>query len=277
VQKFKSVKDKDEATLKVMLLGSRPEAIEEAKEALDQTRASEELQKKVLTHQFIRAPQSGIIIQRNVNPGEAAGPNILARSDSSNPLRQNTEALFEIADGDTVEFMANVDQLFFQNVYPGQQATLTVEALPGTSFGAKILRIQPLVSSIEHNKPGESNPSTPLTFAVWAEVSNSSHQLVPGQTGIISARKRVAGLVVPQAAVSAYNLGQGGVFVVQNGIAHMKKVRYEATSNGYVKILDGLTEGEEVVVSDLTNLRDGVSVNPRPASVAALSPRAAGM
>ena len=73
VQKFKSVRDKDEETLKVMMLGSRPEAIEEAKEAVDQTKAAEQLQKQVLTHQFIRAPQSGIIIQRNVNPGEAAG------------------------------------------------------------------------------------------------------------------------------------------------------------------------------------------------------------
>lgn len=277
VQMFKSVRDKDEETLKVMLLGSRPEAIEEARQAIEQNRAAEALQRQVLNHQFIRAPQAGIIIERNVNPGEAAGPNLLARSDSSNPLLKNTDALFEIADDNSVEFMANVDQLFFQNVYQGQQATLTVEALPGSSFSAKIIRIQPLVTSLEHNKPGESNPSTPLTFAVWADVSNSKHQLVPGQTGIISAHKRVAGLVVPQAAVSAYNLGQGGVFVVQKGVAHMKQVRYQATTNGYVKILDGLKEGDQVVVSDLTNLHDGLSVNPRAASVAALSPHAAGM
>ncbi|HEY3782524.1 MAG TPA: efflux RND transporter periplasmic adaptor subunit [Fimbriimonadaceae bacterium] len=277
VQKFRSVRDKDEETLKVMLLGARPEAIAEAKQAIDQAKAAENLQRQVLTHQYIRAPQAGIIVERNINPGEAAGPNLGARSDSSDPLRQNTEALFEIADDDSVEFMANVDQLFFQNVYTGQQATLTVEALPGETFGAKITRIQPLVSSLEHNKPGESNPSTPLTFMVWADISNSAHKLVPGQTGIISAKKRVAGLVVPQAAVSAYNLGQGGVYVVQNGVAHMKQVRYEATSGGYVKILDGLKEGDQVVVSNLANLHDGLSVHPRPSNVAALSPRAAGL
>ncbi len=277
VEMYASTRDKDKETLKVMLLGSRPEAIEAAKQAVEAAKAAENLQHQVVTHQYIKAPRSGVIIERNVNPGEAAGPALIARSDSMQPLANNTEGLFEIADDSSVEFMANVDQLFYQSVYPGQEATLTIEALPGRTFKAKILRIQPLVSSLERNTPGESNPSTPLTFTVWAEVNNVGHQLVPGQTGIIAASKKTSGLVVPQSAVSAFTLGQGGVYVVKDGVAHLRSVRYEGNSDGYVHVLSGLNDGEEVVVSDSTQLRDGSHVIARTAPASDFSPRAAGL
>jgi RND family efflux transporter MFP subunit len=277
VNKLAAARDKDKEELKVMQLGSRREAIDAARQAYLLADSAVKMQEQVLQHQFIRAPCAGVIIERNVSPGEAAGPVPAAHSDRTSPLINNIEGLFEIADDKKVEFMANVDQQFFSSVHPDQTATLTIEALPGKTFTAKITRIQPLVSPIERNIPGNSNPTTPLTFVVWADVPNGDKLLIPGQTGIITANKKEVGLEVPQAAVNPMTLGEGEVFVVKDGVAHLKTVKYQGKPDGQARVLSGLEAGDEVVVTNTLQLRDGQHVLPTPAGADDLTTRARGL
>lgn len=259
--KERQVLEKDRSALKVMLLGSRPEAIEAARQSLRSAESAVRAQELLMRHQFITSPIDGIISERNVNLGEVvSAPPSSPRGESVSPLANNSEALFQIVDPHNLQFMASVDQFLFGTVLEGQTAEVTIESLPGRSFHARISRVQSLVSSEEKSAPGKANPSSPLTFLAWAKIDDPAGILVPGQTGLISAKKPSRGLVIPQAAVSSYTIGEGTVLVVEGQKLRTKVIRYEGNSAATVRILSGLEEGEKVVVSDRSKLSEGIEV-----------------
>lgn len=269
---------KDREALVVLKLGSRREAIEAARQAVYEAAANMHNQEQIFAHRNIYAPVSGIVFQRNVSEGEVAGPNLStkARSAAVAPLEMNAESLFQIADDNSMEFMANVDQMDFESLHAGDGATLMIEALPGRSFHAQVARVQPLVSPEVKDIPGKANPATPLTFTVWATISNPARDLVPGQTGFITIRKRSSGIVIPQAAVSAFTVGEGTIFVAKDGVLSNRTIHYEANSDATVRVLSGLNAGEAVVVSDTSSLSNGMHVNVQKANPADISTHAPG-
>jgi len=50
------------------------------------------------------------------------------------------------------------------------------------------------------------------------------------------------------------------VYVVNNGSASRREIEIGIQSNGFVEVLDGLEEFEQIVVTGQNGLRDGASV-----------------
>ena len=168
------------------------------------------------------SPISGIVVERNATVGATVG------SDAT---------LFKIIDVSRVWIDANVFEKDLARVRNGQIVNVTVPAFPGSTFSGRII----LISSIV-------DPET-RTVKVRTEVSNGDGRLKPdmfANVEIVTAAKRTA-ISVPLAAV----LDDGGrsvVFVAEGNGYKTKEVTLGLKSDDRVEILEGLVEGDKVVV-----------------------------
>lgn len=262
---------RDLKQLQILKLGSRSEQIDMDRAAFDQARSKANQARMVLDRQYVRAPVAGTIMERNVNPGEIADSSSV-RSTAGAQLNPGTRALFVIASNDGIEFMANVDQLYYRRTALGMPVTVSIESLPGQTFQGRISRLQPTITPLDgifNSKTGKA--VSPLSFPVWIKVASAKNLLVPGQSGYATFSSNTSGLVIPMAAINALTIGEGMAYVVQNGKVVSRRVQFDQASDGMVRVLSGVRSGEKVVVSDWSHLKDGLAVDASPASAKDLS------
>ena len=128
----------------------------------------------------------------------------------------------------------------------GQEAVLRVGAFPGRDFRG-VVRVVNLTADPLNKK-----------FGVEAAFDNPDGLLRPGTFGdiVFEVQSHENALVVPQKAV----LENSYVFVVEGGKAVKKTVVLGLQNTTMVEVLDGLAEGDAVVVEGNYGLEDGAAV-----------------
>lgn len=187
-----------------------------------------------LAYATIRAPISGWVSARHVNTG--------------NMVRTH-DPVFDITNLADLRAELYVPERDLSKLEIGQPATLTFDALPTQSFTGRVDLISPVVDA------------STGTFKVTVAVRDPSQTIKPGMFGRVQVdydRKDDA-LLVPKSAVVEED-DAVTVFVVQDGIARNRAVRTGYVSGEHVEILEGLEEGDLVVLSGQTALRDSVQV-----------------
>lgn len=100
------------------------------------------------------------------------------------------------------------------------------------------------------------------TIAVRAVFENADERLWPGTLGAVTITLRVEDdrVAIPGEAIQ---MGQGGsfVFVVEDGMAHVRPVTVARTVDGEAVVSAGLKGGETVVTDGQLALREGARVN----------------
>jgi cobalt-zinc-cadmium efflux system membrane fusion protein len=126
----------------------------------------------------------------------------------------------------------------------GQEVNLTVPAYPGEQFRGRVGYI------------GDVVKEDTQTIVVRADVANREARLKPGMFASVSfvLAEAARALVVPKDSVLDDD-GEAMVFVVAGDRFVPRAVRLGAQTNGYWEVIDGLTEGEEVVTSGGFQLR----------------------
>jgi HlyD family secretion protein len=134
----------------------------------------------------IRAPISGTIITRAVEPG------VIIASATGN-ISGGT-SLFTMADLAQVQVRARVDETDIGKVQPGQQARVTVEAYPGQGFTGTVLKVEPQ-AVVEQNV---------TMFPVLVRLDNPEGLLKPGMNADVSmvTDGRAGAVSVPTGAVT---------------------------------------------------------------------------
>src|SRR5262245_1779953 len=134
----------------------------------------------------IRAPISGMVIEKTVEQGQ------IIASASGNVSGGTT--LVKMADLSTVQARALVDETDIGRVQPGQPAAVTVEAYPGRTFRGTVSKIEPQ-AVVDQNV---------TMFPVLIELANPERLLKPGMNSevSISIAHRSDALAVPNEAVS---------------------------------------------------------------------------
>jgi HlyD family secretion protein len=130
----------------------------------------------------IRAPSDGVVLTRNVDPGNAVAASLQAGT------------LFTVAEDLTqLRLQVYVDEADVGSVKVGQQATFTVSAHPGRKFPARISRVA----------YGSTITDNVVTYLTYLEVDNSDLSLRPGMTATatITATQRNDVLLVPNSAL----------------------------------------------------------------------------
>lgn len=211
----------------------------------------------------IYAPIDGIVLTRDVNPGQTVASSMQA------PI------LFVLAANlENMELEAAIDEADIGSVKAGQAARFTVDAFPDRSFDAEIRDISFASVTTEGV----------VTYTARLDVDNQELLLRPGMTATVAIVTREAKdvLTVPAAAFrfsppttserSGFSIrnmfmprmGRGGrgarnqgeqnadagartLYVLQNGVPQDMQVRIGATDGERVEIVSGLSEGDRVI------------------------------
>jgi Cu(I)/Ag(I) efflux system membrane fusion protein len=171
----------------------------------------------------LRSPTNGVVIEKMATSGVRFMPG---------------EALFRIADLSRVWVVANVFEQDLAAVRPGQKATVSLTAYPGRSFEGKVTFVYPTVQKETR------------TAQVRVELANREGLLMPDLYGSITieAGQSESGLTVPDSAVLDSGTRQAVLVELGEGIFEPREVKLGSRGDGYVQVLDGLGEGEKVVV-----------------------------
>lgn len=211
-----------------------PDAFDAARYNLEREQASLALQLYDLAEATIRAPISGTVTTRYIKLGNTLSPN--------NPA-------FEIKRADKIEAILNVPERELAKLEEGQPANVKIDALAGQTFEGFVARVAPQI-----------DPQSG-TFRVTVELTNPDNLLKPGMFARVDIRydsNEDTLLVMRDAVLTQKN--ESSVFVVRDGLANKQLVQLGYSMGGDVEILDGLGEGDEVVITGQGALRNGASV-----------------
>lgn len=115
------------------------------------------------------------------------------------------------------------------------------------------------------NKMAETNNSGAAVVGTEIKITNPDSDLILGVEAkvVISTAKEENAVLVP---VSAVNVDMDGefVYVVENNILVKKPVVTGISSDLYVEVKEGLSEGEQVVVDVSAGLQEGMTVMAMP-------------
>jgi len=146
-----------------------------------------------LSKATIRSPVTGVILSRQVDPGQTVAASF------------STPTLFLIAqDLSKMELEVKVDEADVGQVKAGQQASFTVDAYPGKVFPADITRVN--VGSNSSTSTTSTTTTTSggvISYGALLVFNNPNQALLPGMTAtatIITAQEKNV-LMVPNAAL----------------------------------------------------------------------------
>jgi membrane fusion protein (multidrug efflux system) len=182
----------------------------------------------------IRAPIDGVVSSREVKLGQSIDVSDVA---------------FRITDTGELLAYLQIPQAELGKFSAGQLATLTVDAMPDTSYNATIARISPTIDM----RNG--------TFRATAFIDNRSGDLAPGMFArfSIAYEKHADALLIPRAALIEED-DQTSVYVVADGSVSRRTIQVGIESDNLVEVVGGLAGDEEIVVTGQSSLRDGSKV-----------------
>ena len=192
----------------------------------------------------ITAPMSGIVV------GEPKTAGTMAVQGSDNPT-----VIMRIADLSSKQIQAKVDETDIGNVKVGQTATFTVDSYTDRTFTARVSKISQTDTgnswdtSNASSSSSSSSSASVIYYYVTLDVDDPDNELLPAMTARveINTADRPGALVVP---ISALKTDANGSYVViknPDGSQENRHVETGIYSDEYVEILDGLSEGEQIV------------------------------
>lgn len=224
----------EQARQRVLLAeaGGRNEDVQIARAGYEQFGGLIEQLQAQLEQTVIRAPESGLVTRREVQLGEISSAG---------------KAFFTLARKGELELRAEVPQDDLLRLKVGMPARVMFSQRATTG---KVWQISP-----------EINPTTRLGVArIKIDAKSGARPGMFAQARLDVGQHR--GLTVPFVAVQ----GEGGeffVFRVMNGKAERVRVRTGIRTNQFVEILEGLREGDVIVVNGAGFLRNGDPVQIR--------------
>jgi HlyD family secretion protein len=153
-----------------------------AQAVVQQARATLESDETNLTKASIRSPINGIVLSRQVEPGQTVAAAFQA------------PVLFTIAeDLSQMELEVDVDEADVGLVREGQSATFTVDAYPNRKYVAKVVRVN----------YGSQTKNNVISYKTVLKVNNADLSLRPGMTATaeITVANRENVVLVPNAAL----------------------------------------------------------------------------
>ena len=207
------------------------------------------LEQQQITSRFeMKSPLTGIVVERNVTPGQSIG------GDSGH-------VLFTVADLDTLQVIADVYERDLALVKEGQFANVTVEAYQDVSFPATVTTIGDVVDPASR------------TIKLHALVNNKDHRLKPEMFARlhIEVGESTLLLMIPREAVLEED-GKQFVYVVEGADQYVKRdVKVSTISPDQVRVLEGLASGERLVTKGVVLIK-GQEISCRPTKARACPP-----
>ena len=207
----------------------------ESKELLaaKQEHATEALEKQ-RSDMILRAPRSGIIAYRNAEVGAMAAAGTKA---------------FTLVDNGHINVDCTIGENDAAILQAGMEVNVTIDAL-GKDFLGKIIFVSPAMDEDSKSyrvRVSLDNPDNTVKAGLFAHTA-------------VDILQRPQTIFVPQSAVLTRN-GEQYVFVLrEDGMVERRVVKIGLLNDVSEEILEGLTEGEKVVLTNQDKLQDGMKV-----------------
>ena len=188
---------------------------------LQQLRTTGEVKRKLV----YRSPVLGVVLEKPALQGMRFMPG---------------DMMYRIADLSTVWVMADVFEQHIALVRAGQSAVVRLDAYPGREFKAQVAYIYPTLNELTR------------TIPLRLELSNKDGLLRPGmyaQVELQTTANKISTVTVPDSAV--IHNGQRTIVLVElgEGRYEARTVKLGRHSDDDIEVLEGIAEGEKVVVS----------------------------
>lgn len=209
---------------------------------VDAARGGLDIVQKSLNDTVIRAPLSGLVAMRSVQPGEKVSPD---------------NRLLDIINLQNMELEAAVPTSDIGQVVLGQQVTLRVEGL-SVAFNGRVTRINP------------STQTGSRSVLVYVQVPNPQTLLRAGMfaEGQLTLRSKTSVLALPPGALHK-DSNVFYVYVIEDGKLLKKTItpgiEGRDGDDSKIEITDGLSAGAQVIRNNMGTLRVGSAVRMSPA------------
>ena len=232
LNKLKRIFERNQQVYEKQLIST--EEFERIKSDYETQKVARDLAKMQLEYTTVRAPISGVVSARHIKAG--------------NMISQN-EPAFRVTDFDPLRAVIHVPERELNKLREGQTATLRFDALPGEVFSGRVKLISPTV-----------DPETG-TFRAIVEVRDPSRQVKPGMFGRVRIQydQRENTLLIPKQAVLEED-DESAVFVIQDTVAVRRVVTTGYANGDRIEILDGVAQGERIVITGQATLQDSAKV-----------------
>jgi HlyD family secretion protein len=244
-------------------LRSRQAAVASARSRVGQLQASFSSARHELERVTYTSPIDGVVTRVNVEVGEVA---------MIGTMNQPGTVMVVISDLGVMETTVEVDETDVVNIETGQEARVTVDAFPDTTFAGQVTEVatSPIIV------PTAGGPAAGATdYEVKITLSGglpSARSGLSASAEIVTAEREnvlsipIQSLVVrPVSDDSASGGGiveREGVFVVRDGKAAFVPVRVGISGDRYFEVLSGPEAGDRVVSGSYEALRDLVDGAP---------------
>lgn len=193
----------------------------------------------------LTAPADARVLSRLVEPGQIVQPG---------------RALMALALAGPLQLVAQVDERYLGQLQPGQMAGVLADAYPTQRFTARVLSIAPLVDvqrgaiEVKFSVPQPLPPFLREDMTLSVEVETA---------------RRSQALVLPTDALRGDTASGASVWRVRDGRVEARPVRLGLRTLDAVEILDGLSEGDAVLVGPAPSPGRRVRADSRPQAAAA--------
>ncbi len=194
----------------------------QAQASYDMLKLQIENTRKQLAYTQVKSPMDGVIATKDIVTG---------------CLISNTMTPYTIMKTDRVQVVLSVTEKVINRIKKGDTLDITIPSISTNSFNGVIATVSPAVDQ------------KTLTYSIRIDVINSGNLIKPGMTakvGILTDRHENA-ILVPDSSVLTNENGSF-VYVAENNQAVMKYVNTGIASSDKTEILNGINEGELLVV-----------------------------
>ena len=223
-QKSVSPQEMDEVSRRAQAAAAQVEAIHAQSQA---AQAQEASARTMLGYTRIRAPFSGVITARMVDPGALASPGV---------------PLLQVDSAGALELQTTVDESVITHVRKGMSIPITVDAAPGTAISGTVTDIVPAADPSSHSF------LVKLTLPRSAQLRAGMYATAAIPTGSHQA------ILVPRSAVLLRGSLNCAYVLDAKSIAQLRYITLGSTQGDMVEVLSGISAGEKLV--DDPNDRD---------------------
>jgi RND family efflux transporter MFP subunit len=225
--------------------------------------AAADLQRLIHLQAFERvvAPFSGVVTQRNVDPGALVGITGSASTALASGSGSATGSLFQVAKVDSLSVYVDVPEEYAMGLRIGTPAVVTVPQLPGDTLQGRV------------TKTARSIDPTTRTLLTEVDVANRAGAYLPGMYA--QAEMRIGQVAQPlQLPATALVIRDGPpqvVVVRPDSTVHYQNVQLGRDHGAWLEVTGGLTNGATIVINPPDNLKNGVRVRPVAADTSAIA------
>jgi HlyD family secretion protein len=236
-------------TYELARLGPRKEQIDAVRGQIEQMKGLVAFAETQLADTVIHAPVTGTILERAVEKGEFVTTSFVGE-------RGAKGYVVSLADLNDLRVELDINQNDFAKLGPKQRGSISVDAFPDRRYEGVIDEISP-----------EANRQK-ATVQIKVKVLKPDEYLRPEMNASVAflsdkQQPNASAAVKPVVTVPATAVRDGAVFVLLDGRAVRRPVKVAGTTGQGVRVEEGLTGGEDLIVNPPAELKNGDNVKRR--------------